>query len=122
MAISAASRTPTAASPGKRRIWPIRSNRRFDFSLRAGGEHGVQPCERPVLGWGMTEPDHPDRNRRKLYGRRKGPKMSARQAGLRRTLLGELAYSPGTDPLIQFPNTVREVWLEVGFGAGEHLI
>jgi len=35
--------------------------------------------------------DHPDRNRRKLYGRRKGPKLSTRQAGLRQTLLGELA-------------------------------
>ncbi len=68
----------------------------------------------------MSEP-HPDRNRRKLYGRRKGPKLSQRQAGLRRTLLGELAYVPGGDPLEQFPNTVKEVWLEVGFGAGEHL-
>src|SRR5260221_3607092 len=68
----------------------------------------------------MTVPDHPDRNRRKLYGRRKGPKLAARQAGLRRTLLGKLAYRPGGDP--QFPNTVQEVWLEVGFGAGEHLI
>ncbi|HJT42893.1 MAG TPA: tRNA (guanosine(46)-N7)-methyltransferase TrmB [Rhizomicrobium sp.] len=25
-------------------------------------------------------------------------------------------------PLKQFPNSVRHVWLEVGFGAGEHLI
>src|ERR1700750_2585284 len=65
--------------------------------------------------------DHPDRNRRKLYGRRKGPKLSARQVGLRQTLLGDLAYTPGGDPLAQFPDTVREVWLEVGFGAGEHL-
>ena len=67
-------------------------------------------------------PDHPDRNRRKLYGRRKGPKLSSRQAGLRRTLLSELAWRPGGDPFAQFPNTVREVWLEVGFGAGEHLV
>jgi tRNA (guanine-N7-)-methyltransferase len=71
----------------------------------------------------MPGPDsHPDRNRRKLYGRRKGPKLSDRQAGLRRTLLGELAYRPGGDPLEQFPNSVQEVWLEVGFGAGEHLV
>jgi tRNA (guanine-N7-)-methyltransferase len=70
----------------------------------------------------MTESDHPDRNRRKLYGRRKGPKLSERQAGLRRTLLGELAYVPGGDPLEQFPNNVKDVWLEVGFGAGEHLV
>lgn len=65
---------------------------------------------------------HPDRNRRKLYGRRKGPKLSQRQAGLRRTLLSDLAFRPGDDPLSQFPKTVRELWLEVGFGAGEHLI
>src|SRR5580693_734997 len=66
--------------------------------------------------------DHPARNRRQLYGRRKGPKLSQRQAGLRQTLLSELAYVPGGDPLKQFPNTVQELWLEVGFGAGEHLI
>jgi tRNA (guanine-N7-)-methyltransferase len=71
----------------------------------------------------MTEPiPHPDRNRRKLYGRRKGPKLSARQAGLRQRLLGRLAYNSGDDPLAQFPNTVKELWLEVGFGAGEHLV
>ena len=70
----------------------------------------------------MSDPAHPDRNRRKLYGRRKGPKLSQRQAGLRRTLLGELAYQPGGDAWGQFPNTVRELWLEVGFGAGEHLM
>ncbi|HUE66213.1 MAG TPA: tRNA (guanosine(46)-N7)-methyltransferase TrmB [Rhizomicrobium sp.] len=65
---------------------------------------------------------HPDRDRRKLYGRRKGPKLSARQAGLRRTLLAELAYDLAKDPFSQFPQTVREIWLEVGFGAGEHLV
>lgn len=70
----------------------------------------------------MAEPDHPDRHRRKLYGRRKGPKLSERQAGLRRTLLGALAYRVAESPLKQFPNSVRHVWLEVGFGAGEHLI
>lgn len=66
--------------------------------------------------------DHPDRNRRKLYGRRKGPKLSERQSGLRRTLLSELAYRVGEPPLKQFSNGVQEVWLEVGFGAGEHLV
>jgi tRNA (guanine-N7-)-methyltransferase len=65
---------------------------------------------------------HPGRNRRKLYGRRKGPKLSERQKGLRRTLLGELAWRLGEDPFSQFPNGVREIWLEVGFGAGEHLV
>jgi len=76
--------------------------------------------------------------------------LSARQAGLRRTLLTDLAFVPGDDPRMQFPNSVRsfpsrealegevavagseasesrrgsiqEIWLEVGFGAGEHLV
>ena len=63
-----------------------------------------------------------ERALRKLYGRRKGPKLSARQAGLRQTLLGDLAWQVGKDPLSQFPNNVQEIWLEVGFGAGEHLV
>ena len=88
-----------AASPGRRPTWRTRSSR--------------------LLAKGLS---HPDRNRRKLYGRRKGPKLSARQAGLRRTLLAELAYDLTKDPLGQFPDTVRELWLEVGFGAGEHLV
>ena len=70
----------------------------------------------------MSETAPPDRNRRKLYGRRKGPKLSERQSGLRRTLLSELAYRVGEPPLEQFPNSVHDVWLEVGFGAGEHLV
>jgi tRNA (guanine-N7-)-methyltransferase len=66
--------------------------------------------------------DHPDRNRRKLYGRRKGPKLSDRQKSLRQTLLSDLAWRVGEVPLAQFPNSVQELSLEVGFGAGEHLV
>src|SRR6186997_806939 len=98
MAISAASPMRTAASPGRRPTWRTRSKQR------------------------LAEPDHPDRHRRKLYGRRKGPKLSERQSGLRRTLLSELSYRLGDPPRNQFPNSVHDVWLEVGFGAGEHLV
>jgi tRNA (guanine-N7-)-methyltransferase len=70
---------------------------------------------------GATEMTQPDRQRRKLYGRRKGPKLSARQAELRRTLLSEIAFHPAKSAREQFPDSVRELWLEVGFGAGEHL-
>ncbi|RYI01446.1 MAG: tRNA (guanosine(46)-N7)-methyltransferase TrmB, partial [Acetobacteraceae bacterium] len=70
----------------------------------------------------LDDTPHPDRNRRKLYGRRKGPKLSDRQKGLRQTLLGELAWQPGTDPGLQFPPGITDIWLEVGFGAGEHLV
>ena len=62
------------------------------------------------------------RQRPNLYGRRKGPKLSARQEELRRTLLPRLAYSVGGDPRTLFPDSVQDIWLEVGFGAGEHLL
>ncbi len=69
-----------------------------------------------------SEAEQRSRQRGLLYGRRKGPKLSERQSGLRRTLLPELAYDPAKDPFSQFPNSVKELWLEVGFGAGEHLV
>jgi tRNA (guanine-N7-)-methyltransferase len=41
---------------------------------------------------------------------------------LRRTLLPKLALKPGAcDPLTHF-DAVDDVWLEVGFGSGEHLL
>jgi tRNA (guanine-N7-)-methyltransferase len=69
----------------------------------------------------LSEAEQRSRQRGNLYGRRKGPKLSARQAGLRRTLLQQLAFIPGGDLRTVFPNSVQDVWLEVGFGAGEHL-
>jgi tRNA (guanine-N7-)-methyltransferase len=59
-----------------------------------------------------------------LYGRRKGPKLSAHQKSLRETLLPKLCLdisalaAPGTC----FGSPVEDVWLEVGFGAGEHFV
>jgi tRNA (guanine-N7-)-methyltransferase len=71
----------------------------------------IEPEQRPIV----------DRRRRKLYGRRKGPKLSAHQTELRRTLLKQVAFRAEISALSQFPNNVRELWLEIGFGAGEHL-
>jgi tRNA (guanine-N7-)-methyltransferase len=62
-----------------------------------------------------------ERKRQQLYGRRKGPKLSAHQTELRQTLLGQIAFDPSKDAMAQFPGGLRELWLEVGFGAGEHL-
>ena len=44
--------------------------------------------------------------------------------GLLETLLPRLGLrlEPGRDPRAYFSRAVNEVWLEVGFGAGEHLI
>jgi tRNA (guanine-N7-)-methyltransferase len=60
---------------------------------------------------------------RRHWGRRKGPALSARQSGLLETLLPQLALHPESarDPKTYFEAPVRDVWLEVGFGAGEHL-
>ncbi len=67
--------------------------------------------------------DAPARKRRLLYGRRKGPKLSPHQQHLRDTLLPQLALQPqpGRDPRRYFSD-IDDVWLEVGFGAGEHLL
>src|SRR6266550_1832782 len=100
MAISAAPPTAKAGSPGRRPISRISSEPPSDLTFR-----------------------------RKHYGRRKGPKLRARQAGLLETLLPTLALKPepGRDPRDYFAaasgggGTVADVWLEVGFGAGEHL-
>lgn len=72
----------------------------------------------------MGEAREPER-RRLLYGRRKGPRLSARQAGLLETLLPRLAVPSGpiADACALFaPAKVEDVWLEIGFGGGEHLV
>lgn len=65
--------------------------------------------------------------RKTLYGRRRGkPLRPGRQALLER-LLPELEIqlagaAPGSfDPRALFRHAPAEVWLEIGFGAGEHL-
>jgi len=65
------------------------------------------------------------RRRRLLYGRRKGPKLSAHQTQLLETLLPKLRLNlqSGLDPEDYFSGrAISEVWLEIGFGAGEHLL
>ncbi len=66
--------------------------------------------------------EHPLATR--LYGRRKGKKLSALQVNLRETLLPRLALDPA-QPIMSapslFPNAPRDIWLEIGFGGGEHL-
>jgi tRNA (guanine-N7-)-methyltransferase len=64
------------------------------------------------------------RRRRLLYGRRKGPKLSAHKEELRRTLLPKLTLQlePGRDLKTYFAAEITDVWLEVGFGGGEHLL
>ena len=66
-----------------------------------------------------------DRGGRRLYGRRKGHSLSPRRRQLIETLLPEfrvdLDAGPPLDLADLFAGPVDQVWLEIGFGAGEHL-
>jgi tRNA (guanine-N7-)-methyltransferase len=78
---------------------------------------------RPISPPTSSEPSSP-RGKRGIWGRRKGPTLSARQSELLAVLLPklELALEPSRDPRTYFDPPVPEVWLEIGFGAGEHLL
>ena len=63
---------------------------------------------------------------RRFFGRRKGHRLRAHQAGLIETLLPRLALDlreHAAEPLTAlFPMPAEEVRLEIGFGGGEHLV
>ncbi len=67
------------------------------------------------------------KQRRRLYGRRRGRALRPGQKALVETLLPSLRIAldvdaPGAlDPMRLFTPATREVWLEAGYGAGEHL-
>jgi tRNA (guanine-N7-)-methyltransferase len=62
---------------------------------------------------------------RRIYGRRRGRKLRAGRKQLCNELLPQLAFAlsePGLlDPAVLFPTSPTAVWIEIGFGAGEHL-
>lgn len=71
-----------------------------------------------------SPPDHP---KRAFYGRRKGHRLRDRRQALLETYLPKIGITrpaPGValDPKSLFPDGTAEVWLEIGFGSGEHLI
>lgn len=61
-----------------------------------------------------------------FYGRRRGKTLRAQRAATVATHLPALAVDIATpapaDLATLFPQPVGEVWLEIGFGAGEHMI
>jgi tRNA (guanine-N7-)-methyltransferase len=65
----------------------------------------------------------PDRPRRILYGRRQGrPLRPGRRLLIEQALPGlRIALAPGLDPKRLFEPAPAAVWLELGFGGGEHL-
>jgi tRNA (guanine-N7-)-methyltransferase len=72
----------------------------------------------------MTDPKHPEDLR--SYGRRRGRAPSTRQQALWRDTLPRVAIPSDPSALADlpalFPQPVRDVWLEIGFGGGEHLV
>ncbi|MDX2143778.1 MAG: tRNA (guanine(46)-N(7))-methyltransferase TrmB [Rhodospirillaceae bacterium] len=60
------------------------------------------------------------------YGRRKGKPLKPQRAALVDELLPQLRIAPPPpgariDPHALFPRNIKDIWLEVGFGGGEHL-
>src|SRR5215212_10140989 len=62
---------------------------------------------------------------RRIYGRRRGRPLRPGQLHLQETLLPRIAVTPPEtgmlDPASLFEERPEAVWLEIGFGAGEHL-
>src|SRR5262245_64896675 len=105
MATLDAPRMRTAVSPGRRPTLPMRSRR--------------PPAE---SRGGALE----DRSRHELrsFGRRRGRKLSARQQHLLDEILPHislpLSEAPPIEPTTLFSPPASRVWLEIGFGGGEH--
>src|SRR5688500_9348060 len=60
----------------------------------------------------------------RTYGRRRGRKLRPQRQALLDTLLPRVSVPAGSDPLDPrglFDPRCGAVWLEIGFGAGEHL-
>ena len=74
--------------------------------------------------------DHPNRPHRNFYGRRKGKHLkSSQEVYLAEDLAGlspgpvSWAENPGRAPLdLEALFGGRDVWLEIGFGGGEHMV
>ncbi|MGH6719915.1 MAG: tRNA (guanosine(46)-N7)-methyltransferase TrmB, partial [Alphaproteobacteria bacterium] len=73
----------------------------------------------------MPDAQVPDAQAPRLYGRRKGRALTERRRRLLAELLPRLAVrvpeAGRLDPALLFDPPPAEVWLEVGFGKGEHL-
>ncbi len=80
----------------------------------------------PLSDTDMPEADEHRHRHLRSFGRRRSRKLTERQAALLGDGLEHLAIDMArpalTDPRQLFTPPVRAVWLEVGFGGGEHLL
>ena len=84
-----------------------------------GNDHGEE-------GIGAEPPDPESSDRFHLYGRRRGRPLRSGRQDLLETLLPQLQVSlppddGPLDPALLFERRPSDVWLEIGFGSGEHL-
>ena len=90
--------------------------------MNSGSQTGKPRSQRPETGAATlraTQANSPG-----LHGRRRGKKLGAHHASLLRTVLPCLSFDasrPIPDPACLFPDRPSKVWLEIGFGGGEHL-
>ena len=101
-----------AASPGRRPISPT--------SCAVSSDGRTRRLSAPAKASGEGEASSP---RRVLYGRSRGKALRAGQERLIAEAMPRLAIGPtdfASGPLFAFEP--KEIWLEIGFGAGEHLI
>lgn len=82
----------------------------------------MSPIRQPMSPEDRATPEGiPDR----LYGRRRGHPLRPRQQRLLEVTLPRLrlsAAAAAAGPLSAFPGPVEALWLEVGFGGGEHAL
>lgn len=88
------------------------------LSSRPPGEDREQ-----APGRGAGPPDGAPDPAARLFGRRRGKALTRHRALLVQELLPDLLIDPRRpiDPPSLFCGSPKDVWLEIGFGAGEHL-
>jgi tRNA (guanine-N7-)-methyltransferase len=86
------------------------------------GKRPISPTSCAARSEGVAQTP---RSRELFYGRRRGRPLRAGQRERKTTLLPELSFSLPErgllDPAALFAAPVRKIWLEIGFGGGEHL-
>ncbi len=85
----------------------------------------IDPTIAPAADNPAEPHDAEEARSRAFYGRRKGKALRLGQAAAIDELLPRLAVdvsTPGLDPRGLFASAVDDVWVESGFGGGEHLV
>ncbi len=94
----------------------------MNSEMDTGSQTGKPRSQRPRPG--PAPPRDAQANSPGLHGRRRGRKLCAHHASLLRTVLPHLGFDasrPIPDPACLFLDRPSALWLEIGFGGGEHL-